>query len=191
MNTTLDYLLPATIFYIFATICYGLLALTGLTEPIDWWWARLGGAGTLLDGIGYLAVVSVFTWLANRQDWRRHFRWIVQIGSRRGLRLARMPVVDFGLLIALVLSVLLAVKYIPTAVGAGLCLIVPLSIAIVTTLVFGRPDPLDDVIEEPATLQAYAAKHGIDFQTLARENDVDPATDPQLQFSQTIQLPPS
>lgn len=191
MKTYLTYLLPATVFYTICTILYGLLTLSGLTRPIDQWWGRLGWLGSTLEVFGYLALTIGVAWLAQVQRWRYTMRWIVQMGSRRGLRIGYIPVLDLALLVGALMVMLFVAQYAPALMSSALYMLGPIAFALSVALVTSTPGALDDVIETPIATSDYATKHRINEQALVEENSLDPLAHTQFIFGQKIKLPPS
>lgn len=189
MKTYLSYLFPATIFYIICSICYGLLSLSDLTQPIDDWWATLGSLGGVLEVTGYITLTIIVAWVAHIQCWRHTMRWIVQMTSRRGLRFGQIPVHDLSLLVGCMILLLAAARYAPSVMTNAWYLLGPLALALIIALITVTPAALDDIIDAPITSDAYATKHRIDEQLLLRENNLDPATQSQFGFGQEIKLP--
>jgi len=142
---------------------------------------------------GYLLVVGVFAWVADQQRWSsRELRWVIQTSSRRGLRIAGVPLLDLGLLLGNLLLILAMARYAPFTYQLLLFLVIPLLIALSISLLSSHLlHPLDDFIAEPMTRQDYADQHKITYQALAQENGFD-ANDPDLmlRFGQQIKLPP-
>jgi len=189
----LDYLLPATFFFTVCSIGYGLLALSGVADPIERWWWELGGLGLLLDVGSYVVFICVFAWVGYRKNWRLNLRWVLQMNSRRGMRIAGVPAIDLLLLLMLFLTPLLLARYGPIWLALQtLYLIVPLAFALTVALLRTRPDPLDDVVSEDSIdLEQFAKDKKLNLADLRKENGLEENANRSYSFGQTIKLPAS
>ncbi|NDJ34110.1 MAG: hypothetical protein GYB64_05545 [Chloroflexi bacterium] len=197
--TLLDYMLPAVLVYLAGVAGYGILVFARLLEGIDLPMTAL---------LGLVGFVLLFAWLAQRRNWRQRERWVVQLGSRQGLTISRLPLLDMLLLLGCFIGYLLLRRDAPQLVGAALYLFVPLALALAIHLLTGRPDPLEDVICKSIAAETYAQEKGLSYEALLAENGwkladnptppaLPDATNPpaprgpQLRFGQRVRLPAS
>ena len=145
-------------------------------------------------------------------------RWVIEMGSQRGMRIGGVPVVDILVIIVIVVGGLLLANQGPemvsatnTQLGANTTatrdrelelpsvtpllvsyLFGPMVVALVTGIIADRPRLLDYIIvnDPPLTFADYAKQEGIDEKVLAEENGFDSQKLPGLQFGQRLKLPP-
>jgi hypothetical protein len=119
-------------------------------------------------------------------------RWVLQLGSRRGLRIGGVPLLDLGLLALCGAVALIIANLAPQSADLLFYLIGPLVFALVINLIFGLPPDLAVVAERQQTLAELARAAGHDPATTASENGLDPIdTSVTIAFAQEIQLPVS
>jgi hypothetical protein len=191
MRALFNYLLPATFLLTLCSIGYGFLTLAGVVTPVERWWLALGQLGPMFDICSYIIFIALFAWIGQRKKWRVHARWLLEMNSRRGLRLAGIAIVDLLLLGMLLLAPLLLVPYASAwLVEQTAYLTLPLALALAIALLRNRPDPLDDVIAaDSIELDQYANDEKHSLIDLRTENGLKNNANPPLRFGETIMLP--
>lgn len=188
MRTFFSYLYPATVLHFGLVLLYDMLWMAGLSRPLDEWWLSLQSLQMLVYLAAYLAFVILIGTLGVVQRWNLSLRWILEMGSRRGLCIGGVPILDF-VVIGLLGGVLLAAANLgPDFFGLLLFLVGPLLLVSILNLVFSLPPHLHVIAERDQTLADLAHAVGCDPAALARENLTDERQ--PVGFAGELRLPP-
>ena len=185
-----SYIFPATLLHFALVVGYNLLWLAGYADPIERWWVSLGQRQPAVYVLGYLALVLLIATLGVVRRWHIGLRWVLELGSRRGLRIGGVPLLDLALLVLCAAVALLVANLAPQSAEVLWYLLGPLAFALVINLIFGLPPELATVASSAQTLAELARSSGCDPAATARENGLDPLdTGAPVGFAQEIRLP--
>jgi hypothetical protein len=181
--------LPLSLFHFALVVCYNLLSVAGLLRPVDRWWVDLGSLQPLVYSIGYALVVGGLTLVAHWQRWDRNMRWIIEVGSRRGLAIGGIPWIDIAIILAFAATVIAVAEAAPGFVDLAVYLVLPLGMIVLVALLTSNPPELDLIMDDDRKLSEIAQRTGINPTKLAEANGLDPAVDHTILYAQEIRVP--
>ncbi|GAB4199325.1 MAG: hypothetical protein OHK0022_19460 [Roseiflexaceae bacterium] len=185
-----NYLFPAAFLHFLLVTIYYLLGLADLVQPINDLWRSAGIMGHVACVAIYLVILAALWGIATRRNWNAQLPWVLELGTRRGLRIGGVPVFDYGMLAGCVLLVLVVWRYNPELLVSTLYLIGPLSLALMLGLLLGRPHDPEAIIEVPQIpLSEFARVASLDQDDLTRANSLPLGNDPEWTFATRVRLP--
>lgn len=187
MKLFFSYLYPATVFHFGCVLLYDLIWLAGFTGPLDAWWTSFGDLQVIIYIVIYVVFVVFISILGVVQRWHQSLRWVLEMGSRRGLRIGGVPIFDLTMLIFLGGLSLVIASHAPSISTLFFYLVAPISFASIFNFIFRLPPDLHFVVDRSCSLADIAQDQGCDQEELARENGLK--KEYMVGFAQELRLP--
>lgn len=158
LRTRLLYLMPVSMVYTLGALLYSLLGQLGWTEAIDDILRRVPLPINLLTILLFGLVIESVARLDGRHKWLSNHRWLLDMGSRRGLQLGR---VSADIVLAIVGIILLQVfsNRSPALSREIDYILLPLIYSFVITVVFNSSDPLNEELVDRSQRDVYITNH--------------------------------
>lgn len=182
MNTLrwlVSYLFPAALIHLLIVFGYNMLWLSDLVRPLDSYWRSLSNSERVaVYSGGFLAVYLLLLVVVLAQRDNPALRWLVTLGSRRGLSIGGLPLFDLGLLATGGLLLLVAYSRAPEVASLLAYLLAPMACTLTISLITGWPPELATIALEPRTLKEVADHFGYTVEDLSQINGLTAGADP-------------